>query len=62
MLCLRSAAGALNQSRIRNVAVLCDPVCTADIRDHNRSPKPFVCTKAAATVRAKLNRLPVASD
>jgi hypothetical protein len=32
------------------------------IRDHNRSPKPFVWTKAADTIRAKLNRLPVASD
>ncbi len=32
------------------------------IRDHNRNPKPFVWTKPADTILAKLNRLPVASD
>jgi transposase len=32
------------------------------IREHNRSPKPFVWTKPADTILAKLSRLPVASD
>jgi transposase len=31
------------------------------IRDHNRSPKPFVWTKPADAIFAKLNRLPVTS-
>ncbi len=32
------------------------------IRAHNRSPKPFVWTKPADTILAKLSRLPVTSD
>ena len=32
------------------------------IRDHNRSPKPFVWTKPAEVILAKLSRLPVASE
>ena len=31
------------------------------IREHNRNPKPFVWTKPAETILAKLDRLPVAS-
>jgi len=32
------------------------------IREHNRSPKPFVWTKPADVIFAKLSRLPVASE
>ena len=32
------------------------------IRNHNRSPKPFVWTKPADVILAKLKRLPVASE
>jgi transposase len=32
------------------------------IREHNRNPKPFVWTKPADVVLAKISRLPVASD
>ena len=32
------------------------------IREHNRNPKPFVWTKPADDILAKLSRLPVASD
>ncbi len=32
------------------------------IREHNRSSKPFVWTKPAQTILAKLNRLPVPSE
>jgi len=33
----------------------------AYIREHNRNPKPFVWTKPADLILAKLDRLPVAS-
>jgi transposase len=32
------------------------------IREHNRTPKPFVWTKSAQSILAKLNRLPVPSE
>ncbi|MFZ0255513.1 MAG: IS630 family transposase [Gammaproteobacteria bacterium] len=32
------------------------------IREHNHTPKPFVWTKPAETILAKLNRLPVTSE
>jgi len=32
------------------------------IQEHNRSPKPFVWTKSADTILAKLTRLPVSSE
>ena len=32
------------------------------IREHNRNPKPFVWSKPADDILAKLSRLPVASD
>ena len=32
------------------------------IREHNRSSKPFVWTKPAHTILAKLKRLPVSSE
>ena len=32
------------------------------IREHNRNPRPFVWTKPADDILAKLSRLPVASD
>ena len=44
-----------------SVANLQDAI-RAYIREHNRSPKPFIWTKPADTILAKLNRLPVASE
>lgn len=32
------------------------------IREHNRSPKPFVWAKSTDVILAKLSRLPVASE
>ena len=32
------------------------------IKEHNRDPKPFVWTKPADTILAKIDRLPVPSD
>ena len=32
------------------------------IREHNRNPKPFVWTKPADVILAKLTRLPVVSE
>jgi len=32
------------------------------IREHNKAPKPFVWTKPADTILAKISRLPVASE
>jgi hypothetical protein len=36
--------------------------CVCTIREHNRSPKPFVWTKPADVILANLSRLPVASE
>ena len=32
------------------------------IRAHNKTPKPFLWTKPAKAILAKLNRLPVSSE
>ena len=32
------------------------------IREHNKTPKPFVWTKTAEAILAKLDRLPVPSE
>jgi hypothetical protein len=32
------------------------------IQEHNKDPRPFVWTKPAAVILAKISRLPVASE
>jgi hypothetical protein len=35
------------------------PTCNAYLAEHNASPKPFVCTKSAEAILAKLDHCPV---
>jgi transposase len=51
----------LKRGAFKSVADLQDAIARY-IREHNKTPKPFVWTKTANAILAKLDRLPVASE
>jgi transposase len=51
----------LKRGAFKSVADLQDAIARY-IREHNKTPKPFVWTKTANTILAKLHRLPVPSE
>jgi transposase len=51
----------LKRGVFKSVADL-EAAIARSIREHNKMPKPFVWTKTAATILAKLQRLPVPSE
>ncbi len=54
-------AHVIRRGTFKSVADLQDAI-KRYIREHNKAPKPFVWTKSADTILAKLSRLPLPSE